>query len=306
MELLLDILTYRREHGSKGELAFINKYMNKFQTLKDPEGEILGFYFDNRSKNQRTLFVSHIDSVHHGEIERIHQDINYDKEFDIIYADKNSNCLGADDGSGVSLLLEMIRADKKGFYLFTRGEEKGCIGSKGIAQHHPDFLAQFDHAIQFDRKGVDSIITHQMGARSCSDSFANKLATLFNVNSSLLFKPDNSGVYTDTAEFTHLIPECTNISIGYFNQHTNSEYQDYKFYKTILEQVLAIEWHKITLPVDRDTSEMDYFNYQDDIRLMQYDEIKAWVKSSSDDEIALTIEELLFDLDYNSRAYRDY
>ena len=51
---------------------------------------------------------------------------------------------------------------------------------------------------------------------------------------------------------------------------------------------------------------MDYFNYQNDIRLMQYDEIKAWVKSSSDDEIALTIEELLFDLDYNSRVYRDY
>lgn len=303
MDLLLDILSYRREHNSKGELAFINKYMNDFKTLEDDKGEVLAFYYDNRAKNQKLMFVSHIDSVHHSEPERIIQSIIYDKEFDIIYCDKNENCLGADDGSGVALMLEMIKADRKGFYLFTRGEEKGCIGSKGLIKHHADLLNQFDQAIQFDRKGVDSIITHQMNFRSCSDSFGSKLAEVLTHSNE--FKLDPNGVYTDTAEMVFNISECTNVSVGYFNQHSNNEYQDYAFYKSLRDHVINIEWHKIKFPADRPIDSMETY-FADDLRLMTYEEIKQWVKVSSPEEVANQIEELLFDLDYNSRAIYGY
>ena len=306
MDLLLDILSYRREHNSKGELAFINKYMKGFKTLKDNNGEILAFYFDNRVKDQRTMFVSHIDSVHHSQPDRTTQMINHDKEFDIIYCDKNEDCLGADDGTGVALMLEMIKADKKGFYLFTRGEEKGCIGSKGLIKHHADLLNEFDHAIQFDRKGVDSIITHQMNFRSCSDRFGSKLAEV--LNHSNKFKLDPNGVYTDTAEMVFNISECTNVSVGYFNQHTNNEYQDYAFYKSLRDHILSIEWHEIKFPAERpkDSMENYYAEGFDDLRTMSYRDIKEWAKVSTPEEIANSIEELLFDLEYNSRAIYDY
>lgn len=303
MELLLDILSYRREHNSKGELAFINKYMNDFKTLEDDKGEVLAFYYDNRAKDQKLMFVSHIDTVHHTQPDRTTQMINHDKEFDIIYCDKNEDCLGADDGTGVALMLEMIKADRKGFYLFTRGEEKGCIGSKGLIKHHADLLNQFDQAIQFDRKGVDSIITHQMNFRSCSDSFGLKLAKVLNHSNE--FKLDPNGVYTDTAEMIFNISECTNVSVGYFNQHTNNEYQDYAFYKALRDHVINIEWHKIKFPADRPIDSMETY-FSDDLRTMSYQEIKEWAKVSSPEEIANSIEELLFDLEYNSRAIYDY
>lgn len=304
MELLLDVLSYRREHGSKGELAFINKYMDQFEVLKDPDGEVLAFYCDNRSKGQRLMFVSHIDTVHHSNPSRIKQSIIHDKEFDIIYCDKKEDCLGADDGSGVSLMLEMIKADIKGFYLFTRGEEKGCIGSKGLVQYHSNLLSEFDHAIQFDRKDTNSIITHQMNFRSCSDSFGSKLVSI--LNHSNKFNLDKNGVYTDTAEFISIIPECTNISIGYFNQHTNSEYQDYSFYKEFRDHVLSIKWHEVSIPVERIPQSMETYYFADDVRTMNFEEIKAWVRSSTEEEIALTIEDLMFDLEYSSRAYNGY
>jgi len=33
-------------------------------------------------------------------------------------------------------------------------------------------------------------------------------------------------VYTDTAEFTDIIPECTNRSVGYAREHTQEESLD--------------------------------------------------------------------------------
>jgi len=40
---------------------------------------------------------------------------------------------------------------------------------------------------------------------------------------------DDGGVYTDSAEFVDIIEECTNLSVGYFSEHTTSEKQDIDF-----------------------------------------------------------------------------
>src|SRR5690606_20255877 len=85
---------------------------------------------------------------------------------------QGGNCLGADDTTGVWLLLEMIRARVPGFYIFHRAEEKGCQGSDYIARETPEVLDGIDYAIAFDRRGYNSIVTHQIGARTASDSFA--------------------------------------------------------------------------------------------------------------------------------------
>ena len=40
-----------------------------------------------------------------------------------------------------------------------------------------------------------------------------------------IWKTDTGGSFTDTANYTDIIPECTNLSCGYYNAHTQSEYQ---------------------------------------------------------------------------------
>jgi hypothetical protein len=44
--------------------------------------------------------------------------------------------------------------------------------------------------------------------------------------SGMSYIKDDGGVYTDSAEFVDYIPECTNISVGYYSEHTVNEKQD--------------------------------------------------------------------------------
>jgi hypothetical protein len=111
-------------------------------------------------------------------------------------------------------------------------------------------LSQFDRAIAFDRRGIDSVITHQGYGRCCSDSFAQALADELSSGNVLMYLGDDTGVYTDTAEFVDTIPECTNISIGYMHEHTQKEELNIHHFTSLAEAVLTVAWD--ALPTDRD------------------------------------------------------
>ena len=71
-------------------------------------------------------------------------------------------------------------------------------------------------------------------------------------------KPDATGVFTDTANYEALIPECTNISVGYYKQHTGSEMQDYAFASRLLKALIMADWSKLV--IERDPAkEKEYF-----------------------------------------------
>ena len=59
----------------------------------------------------------------------------------------------------------------------------------------------------------------------------------------------DEGTFTDTAHYVGLVPECTNLSIGYENAHSGDEYQDYGFLAALLPALLGVDWHR--LPVAR-------------------------------------------------------
>ena len=115
-----------------------------------------------------------------------------------------------------------------------------------------DLLSEFDRAIAFDRKGTSSVITHQAYSRCCSDTFADALSIALS-NDELMYAPDATGVYTDAAEFINVIPECTNISVGYMNEHTKDESLDLKHLAALIRQCVALDWE--ALPVVRDPLE---------------------------------------------------
>jgi len=194
----------------------------------------------------RTLFTAHVDTVH-----RVMGANKIRKTDSTWYADGAP--LGADDGVGCALLMHLIHAKVPAYYIFTQGEEVGGIGAKHVAKDHATLLAQFDRAIAFDRKGTDSVITHQGWGRTASDEFGKALADALNetdATGNLMYSPDDTGVYTDTAEFTDIIPECTNISCGYYSEHTEKEHLDMRHFVQLAKSVLLIDWD--ALPTMRD------------------------------------------------------
>lgn len=72
-------------------------------------------------------------------------------------------------------------------------------------------------------------------------------------------EPDNTGVYTDSAEFTHVISECTNISVGYYKEHTVMEHQDIEHLIKLCLAVVKVDWE--SLPVKRDQTKIEYKSY---------------------------------------------
>ena len=190
--------------------------------------------------NTKTAFTSHLDTA-------CKDKVNVKHVFDGNYIKTDGNSiLGADDKAGVTILLWMIKHNVPGLYCFFIGEEVGCIGS-GLASQD-DFFKNYDRMISFDRRGTTSVITHQSSKRCCSEDFAKDLAKQLN-KSGLEMKLDDTGVYTDSAEFVGVIPECTNISVGYYSEHTIAEKQDIDFLIKLCYSVIGVDWE--SLPTKR-------------------------------------------------------
>jgi hypothetical protein len=256
MQTLMTILTLRRHHNGPGEERFIDLYMQDMTPITNTAGEVLA-YTKQVGEYNGVLWSCHIDTVHKSGNDEIFQKVLYDTEMDVMYVE-DADCLGADDGAGVWLLLEMMEAGVPGQYIFHRGEEKGCWGSSQIAEEHKEWLQQFTHAIAFDRRGTQSIITHQRYGRCCSNKLAVHLAALLNMG----HEPDDTGIYTDTAEYQGIIPECLNVSVGYEGEHGKGEMLDVGYLKRLRDAMLTLTELDIkNLPVDREPSKDDWGGY---------------------------------------------
>jgi len=205
------------------------------------------------------MFTSHLDTATQADC-KVNHEIVDEQGVRIIKTDGKS-ILGADCKAGVVIMLYMIEKCVPGLYYFFLGEEVGCVGSRKLAKlHETEPLKNITKVVSFDRRGTDSIITYQASSRCCSDEFANKLAQELNLNeSSFSYKIDPTGVYTDSAQFTKIYQECTNISVGYYSEHTFSEKQDMTHLIKLAEAATKVDWK--SLPVKRDKKAIDYLDY---------------------------------------------
>lgn len=247
-------LSLARPHASVTTMEFttwIFKHLPKHLLGAAWLDEASNLHIDARTQDHhRTLFTAHVDTVH-----RAAGPNKIRKTATKWYAD--GAALGADDGVGCALLMHLIHAGVPAYYIFTQGEECGGIGAKHLAKEHQDLLSQFDRAVAFDRKGTDSVISHQGWGRCCSDAFAQGLADALNAtNDNLMYSPDDTGVYTDTAEFTDIIPECTNVSCGYYFEHTAKEELDMIHFDQLAAAIVQIDWD--TCPTERDPKAVEY------------------------------------------------
>lgn len=245
---LQEMLEYKRPDGSRHQTKFCNRYLRPVMSGPDLFGNFVRIVGDK----PRIAFMAHHDTVHSTTGK---QEVLNVGGFYKVDPAGTSNCLGADCTTGVYIILKMIEAGIPGVYVVHGAEEIGCIGSAGMVASNPDWLDYVDAAISFDRKGYTSVITHQLGERTCSDAFAQSLADILDMD----YQLDDGGVYTDSNEYRGIVPECTNISVGYFSQHSKSEIQDINFLNMLVDQILKADWN--SLIIERDPAVTEHLNY---------------------------------------------
>ena len=258
-----------RTVGEEAHVVTIVKLAEKlgYEPYQDAHGNIV---VDNlgSSAQSRVMFTSHTDSIHRS---ATHTTQKLKRDGDTITVDltktPESTCLGADDATGNYIMLRLLQACVKGVYVFFRDEEIGGLGSSYFATNPmvKPLIDQMTHCISFDRMGYDSIITHQACGRCASDMFADELGKRIKAadpTGTLDLYADPTGSFTDSANFADLISECSNISVGYFKQHTVKESQDIGFVEKLTAALEKVDWE--TLPAHRDPLEIDYGAFADD------------------------------------------
>ena len=275
LSVYLEMLTYKRPYGS--EYKFAEQFLAPLGIVHDP---ITDNWMLSIGESD-TIFTCHIDTVHH---EAEQQKIIYAEDMGIVYKD-DKQPLGADDASGMFIMMNMVKHKVPGLYLFHVGEECGGIGSDAFALSYEDILKAYNKVISFDRKGQKDIITHQAGGRCCSDVFAKALSRLLSCSEDT-FRPDDTGLFTDSANYTHLISECTNVSVGYEAEHTHAEMQDVNFLMRLIDKCIVVDWD--SLPVERDPTVQEFgwggygsTEYYDD--MLTYSELMALVVGFPDE-----------------------
>ena len=283
----LDLTKQTYPHGSESELFHL--LPNNLET------DEFGNLFLQIGENPSTMFTSHLDTASHDR-----KKVNHIFDGNIIKTDGTS-ILGADDKAGVTIMLYLIEHNITGLYYFFLGEERGCIGSRKVAnKHKTEPLPNIKKVVSFDRRGTNSIITFQSGNRCCSESFGDALSLSLNEKSikektidlEFNYSNDPTGVYTDSYQFISVYPECTNISVGYMNEHTYSELQDILHLEKLCKTLVMVKWED--LPVERNPkieeskNKYGYFDDDKDDDIIGYtykkvkkaEEKKVWIVDS--------------------------
>ena len=282
-ETFLKLTEYTTPYGNESDLeSLLPSGIQKDQ---------FGNYF-MKIGNSETLFTCHLDNYC-----KKKEKINHIIEGNIIKTDETT-ILGGDNKAGVTAILYMIDKGVPGFYYFFIGEEpiltNGTFGSSLVVSNNPDLLKSFKRAIAFDRKKTGSIITRQMAQSCCSDEFADALIKEFS-KTGLTMQKDLTGYYTDTGNFIELIPECSNISIGVWNEHHMNEYVHIDYVEKVAVAACKINWEG--LPTIREPKwwldEKEYKN--DDNFIKRYYKFK---NRKDDDKLFLAVKDILEDENY--------
>jgi putative aminopeptidase FrvX len=228
-ETFLKLTSYTIPHGMEYTME---KYLPK-NIQEDGNGN---YYL--QIGESKTCFTAHMDTAC-----GYYQKVTHVVKDGIVTTDGHT-VLSADDKAGMAIMLYMIEKKVPGTYYFFQGEESGCVGSTSALRKNKEFFKQFDRMVSFDRRGYNSVITHQMGRRGCSEDFALALAEEFGYHG-LSYRPDNTGIYTDSVEFFGTIPECTNLSVGYYHEHSRDERQDVKFLDELAKASCLVKWEEL-------------------------------------------------------------
>lgn len=250
-DYVADYVQVEVEKADKAHVFAYDSYGNLHVRIQDKNGRV-----------PPIMFTAHCDTVHSSTLPQGTQTVAYDATQQMFFKD-DGECLGADDGTGIELMLGMIRAGVAGHYAFFLDEEKGRVGSNDY--HKSDLFKEqtFEMCISFDRANMTDVIGSQSCGNCCSLEFGEALATQLTELTKYTYKPEAKGTFTDSATFYRDISECTNVSVGYKYQHGGAEQQDVKAFEALYAALPKVNWLK--LPVKRDPTTIPepktYYSY---------------------------------------------
>lgn len=261
-DTFIKLTSKRYTYGNEDDII---KLLPEFDFKKDSFGNYFILITKPDGVLSTNMFTCHLDTVSN-QYGQSYDVVKHKFEDDFIKTDTNTN-LGADDKAGMCIMINMISENIPGLYYFFIGEEVGGIGASALAESYNErvnygLTPKINRCISFDRGKYESVTTHQSRTRCCSDEFAHKLAKELNLYNLVLsgvtvledykwykefYKPNDEGGRTDSHKFIDLIPECTNLSVGYFCEHTVYEKQDLKFLELLSQTVLKIDWDSLPI-----------------------------------------------------------
>ena len=164
--------------------------------------------------------VAHLDTVN----ENPPEEIFYDQEQRVMWS---PDLLGADDRAGVYAIIRILSDGYRPHIIFTTDEEKGCAGASTLVTQEPNCpLEKIKAIFQLDRRGSEDCVFYD-----CDNPDFVKYIESFGFI-------EAHGTFSD---ISIIAPEwevaAVNLSVGYYNEHTNHEYLRLDELETTIERV---------------------------------------------------------------------
>lgn len=165
--------------------------------------------------------IAHLDTV----LDKPPKVIFHDKEYNVMWSPAG---LGADDRAGIWIILELLKKGYRPSIVFTLGEEIGGIGAIQLITDYPEInkiLPDVKFLIELDRQGHDDAVYYH-----CDNEVFEEWIQSYG------FRKD-WGTFTD---ISIIAPKwktaAVNLSVGYFNEHTQLEHLMLNdMYKTMIK-----------------------------------------------------------------------
>lgn len=165
------------------------------------------------------MLVAHMDTVHHDRCTIVCQ--SDDGRYLM-----SPQGIGGDDRCGIYMVLRVL--DKlKCHVLFTEDEEHGCVGAGKFAAG--DIKPDLKYIVEFDRKGDDDCVFYQ-----CDNPDFAKFVEGFGFTTA-------SGSCSDISKVAPALGvAAVNLSSGYYNPHTTSEFIDMKIVERNIDKAIKM------------------------------------------------------------------
>ena len=204
------------------------------------------------------LLVAHLDTVH----KELPKTFEYDKVNDILSSPEG---IGGDDRCGVYMILDIIKRYNCSV-LFCEDEEIGGVGAeKFVSTKLADGLT-FNYIMEFDRRGHNDAVFY-----NCDNVEFERFIT------SDYYKT----AYGSFSDISVIAPAlkvaAVNLSCGYYNAHTNTEYVVFsEMERSIYEACNILEKTTEKDKFEYIEADLGYSGWFDDFRGYEYVDGQKW------------------------------
>ena len=166
--------------------------------------------------------IAHMDTVFTFPPQRIY----YDKDYNVLWSPDG---LGTDDRAGIYAIINIIESGLRPHVIITDEEETGGIGAEELIKTYNTCPFECKFIMELDRQGKDDAVFYE-----CNNKKFEKVITSYGFTTQF-------GTFTDIsiiAPFWKIA--AVNLSVGYYMEHSLSEYINMNECHETIEKVKQI------------------------------------------------------------------